>query len=443
MLGNHESRGGLAISGCLIFGLAVTALLARPLTPSPGAPPTNLPLDGFRAGLAGRGLTFGVAYIGELFTNTAGGLHLRSDYADTVSLTLTFDLAKIIGWRGATLYAHGLGIHGRNPSLDVGDAQGVSNIGAYPASRLYEAWFQQNLFRDRLSLLAGVYDLNSEFAVLEAAGVFLNSSQAVDAVFAKGGLNGPSIFPYTALGLRFRFSPNNRFYLLSAVLDGVPGDPSHPGGTHILLRNSDGALLAAEAGWIFWSRGAAPIRLHRQHHLRVYEKPAHSGKVALGVWTYTAKFAPILQVPGEPPRPRVNGYHGLYFLWSQVLLADNENPSRHLAAFIRLGASNPKVSRFGLYTGAGLVFNGPFPGRIGDAAGLAFACARNGDDYIRSRTLAGAAVSRAEWDVELTYQARFAGWLAVQPDIQYVVHPGTNPAVKNALGFDIRVNVYL
>lgn len=68
--------------------------------------------------------------------------------------------------------------------------------------KIYEAWFQQKLFGDNLSILTGLFDLNSEFDLIETAGLFLNSSQGIGSNFSQTGLNCPSIFPNTSLWLR-------------------------------------------------------------------------------------------------------------------------------------------------------------------------------------------------------------------------------------------------
>lgn len=122
-------------------------------------------------------------------------------------------------------------------------------------------------------------------------------------------------------------------------------------------------------------------------------------------------------------------------------MTDNGDPQRHLAVFARFGVASPKINRFGLHTGAGLVFAGLFPGRNQDVAGLAVAAVRNGDDYMRSLSLAGTRPARTEWNIELTHQAQVTSWLSLHPDIQYVIHPDTNPAVRDPLGIDLRVNI--
>ncbi|WP_083868195.1 carbohydrate porin [Dyella ginsengisoli] len=43
-----------------------------------------------------------------------------------------------------------------------------------------------------------------------------------------------------------------------------------------------------------------------------------------------------------------------------------------------------------------------------------------------------------ERSIELSYLAQATNWLAVQPDLQYVVHPDTDPNVRNARVFTLR-----
>ena len=47
----------------------------------------------------------------------------------------------------------------------------------------------------------------------------------------------------------------------------------------------------------------------------------------------------------------------------------------------------------------------------------------------------------AEVAVELTYRFVLTDWLALQPDIQYIVNPGTDPTLSNALTLAIRAEL--
>jgi porin len=390
---------------------------------------------------AGRGLKPGFAYLGEISTNAAGGLRRRSACLGNLSLTLSLDLDKLFGWRGATIFLYGMSIQGQNPDRNVGDLQGVSNIAAHDTARLYEAWLRQDLFSGRLSFLAGLYDLNSEFDVIEPASLFLNASQGIDPTFAFSGLNGPSVFPYTTLAFRAKLEPGGGFYAQAAVLNGVAGNPDDPNGTRVIFPKGGGALLAAEAGWRTTAPGREVRKQAARESVRRYVKPVYSQKIALGLWTYTARFRPILPRPDEPAR--VRGDAGLYVLLSREAWQAAGDPERNLVAFARLGLANPRLNRLGFFAGGGLVFAGPFPGRGQDAVGLAFAAAFNGDDFRRAALLSGEPVRRAEWDFELTYRAVLSRWLSLRPDVQVVLHPGMDPALKTAVVMGLRAEVAL
>src|SRR5207244_167478 len=142
----------------------------------------------------------------------------------------------------------GLAIHGGHPSGLVGDAQGVSNLEARASWQLYEAWFQQNLLENRLSVLVGRYDLNSEFYRLQSATLFLNSSFGVGPEFSQSGRGGPSIFPDTSVGVRLAFKPTRDVVFRAAVLDGAPVD--RPDGTQRVFAKGDGVLLVGEAAFL-------------------------------------------------------------------------------------------------------------------------------------------------------------------------------------------------
>jgi carbohydrate-selective porin OprB len=46
---------------------------------------------------------------------------------------------------------------------------------------------------------------------------------------------------------------------------------------------------------------------------------------------------------------------------------------------------------------------------------------------------AGSTATGAEMALEFTYQAQFTKWLAVQPDIQFIINPGGTQDLNNAL----------
>src|SRR6266852_5504285 len=189
-----------------------------------------------------------LVYDGAAFADLAGGLRRGATYLGTLRFQLTVDGSRLAGVPGMPLFVAGLNIHGGHPSSFAGDAQGASNLEGPARSMLYEGWIQQNLFRDRLSILVGRYDLNTEFYRSQSAGLFLNSSFGVGPEFSQSGRNGPSIFPNTSVGARIAWKPVRSVVLRTAILDGVPVD--RPDGRKLFARG-DGLLLVAEVAYLF------------------------------------------------------------------------------------------------------------------------------------------------------------------------------------------------
>ncbi len=245
-----------------------------------------------RTRLEETGLTVEGVYTGETFSNI-GGIRQKTVYLDNAALRLSLDGNVLLGWPGMRLFVHGLGNQGGDPSRYIGDAQIVSNIEAFDTWRLYEAWVEQQLFEEKLSLLAGLYDLSSEFDFIRTAQLFLHSSFGTGPEFSLSGKSGPSIFPTTALGFRVRVQPAPHIYVQTAIMDGVPGDPQDPEGTQIILDSDDGLLVATEMAYLVGGEETSPVPY---------------GKYALGGWAYSTAFDDALSTAG-PGQPRASQGH--------------------------------------------------------------------------------------------------------------------------------------
>src|SRR6267378_7232835 len=167
--------------------------------------------------LAKRGAAVTVVYGGAVFSALDGGVRRGETYFGNLNLQLSIDGERLFGRSGLTVLVDFLWIHGGQPSALLGDAQGVSNLSAPSKITLNEAWLQYDLFGNRFSVLAGRYDLNVEFYRVRTAGLFLNSSFGFGPEFSGSGVEGPSIFPNTSVGVRLAFKPASNFVVRTAV----------------------------------------------------------------------------------------------------------------------------------------------------------------------------------------------------------------------------------
>lgn len=360
-----------------------------------------------------------VLYTAEFWRNQSGGIHRGYRYLDNLDVTLTVDADRALGWHGATLFVYGLYNNSSAFSGDlVGDNQIVSNIETgVRAARLYQAWIEQRFASGRASLKVGLYDVNSEFDTSNVGSLSLLSSHGIGPEFAQSGRNGPSIFPFTSLGVRGEYKIGVAWTLRGAVLDGVPDDPAHPARTAIKLGHGDGALGVVEIDHV----GTA-------------------AKVSVGYWRYTARFPRFAAGSATSVADARRGDDGAYVVIERQLTHPPEadaDAKRGLAAFAQAGVSDRRFNRVSGYVGAGVVYTGVLG--ADDRAGITFARAAFGTPYRRSQASRAIHVGPAESVVELTYRRALSGWLTVQPDIQYVIDPSAGRTLHDALAFGLRV----
>lgn len=279
----------------------------------------------------------------------------------------------------------------------VGDVQGVSNIDAPEAWRLYELWLEWRA--GQAALGAGLYDLNSDFDVSQTALIFLNGSHGIGPDIALSGRNGPSIFPVTGLALRFSYDLTTDWTTKLAVLDGVPGDRNHPSRfVHAHLSSDEGALLVGELAHAF---------------LR--------GSARLGLWRYTQPQEHLDSAGAAVSQ-------GVYVGMDTVLTED-------LRGFARYGPSSEAVNPVSRYAAVGIVFSTPIGTQHSIDLGIAVNRAWLSDGF---RATLSEPARGHETNVELTARIALTPSLALQPDVQWIIDPA-RARDRDALVIGLRI----
>jgi porin len=355
---------------------------------------------GARKKLSDLGIDVALIYRGEWNRNFSGGVRQASTYLSNIDLRVSMDGEKLVGWKGGSVFFYGLSDLGGDPSKNVGDAQVSSNIETpVNTAKVYELWAQQILFEDKVSVLVGMHDLNSEFYVTDSSGLFFNSTLGVGKDISQSGVNGPSIFPTTAPAIRLRAEPTKEFYFQFGVWNGQSGNPGNPYGTKFRLNAKDGLLLVSEMAYL---RGKI-------------DQTKNPGKYGIGYWTYTRTFDSlhnsIVDSAGNAVPTQATS-HGVYFLAEQSIFGN-------VTLFCRYGIASTEVNRFGTSLGTGMVFTGLVPHRPKDRFGVALA-----------RVTKGVEVPGAESTIEANYRIELLPGIAVQPDYQYIIHPQGDPVAN-------------
>jgi porin len=345
---------------------------------------------------------FGAVWTADLSGVTSGGA--RKGGLMMHNLDLTAHWQGNDGWEafGYVLEDFNGGLSGKY----VGDAQVTSNIDTPPAAHLFEAYVKKTSADQTMSATVGLINLNGMFDVQDVGSLFLNASHGIGPDYSQ---TGPSIFPVSAFGAVGEWHVTDNLILRGGVFDAVPGDANDPNRfVYIRVAGDEGAHLVAEG-----------------------EYDGDRVVVKLGHWSNTVA-APRIDGTGDK---RMSGTYGQVQF---TLTQEAAHPDQGLKAWVRAGVADKDTLAIDQYSGGGLVYAGPLPGRDDDFAGFAIARAHFGAPY-----RAAVASLTSETTYELSYQAAIRPGLSLEPDVQYVVHPGGVPGVKNAVVVGVRLKLDL
>jgi porin len=214
------------------------------------------------------------------------------------------------------------------------------------------------------------------------------------------------VFPITSLGVRLAGRLGDRTQWRLAAFDGVPGHAERREFATLDISRQQGALLIGE----------------------VEHSPRGFNKLALGAWTYTSSFERLdAGVSGDAVRRK--GNRGAYAVVDRPL---GKIAGAQFDGVVRTGfaAGNFNVSNG--YLGAAVVASRLFDRRPDDAIGIAVAHVRTSQAFRGQLAFDGGLPGATETQVELTWRAPLADWVAVVPGAQWVNRPGADRTVRDA-----------
>lgn len=390
---------------------ALFSLLAATLLQAPQEPPGFWERDallgeigGVRTTLEEHGVTFALAFTGEVLSNVSGGLEKDTGADLLLDWVIDADFEKAFGWSGATARLNPMWLAGDGLADDIGDLTLVSNVTGRGGVRLFEAWLQQ-AFAGTVSVRAGLLAADQEFAIATSGLLYYNSVFG-GPVFLTPNVHWP-LYPVGALGARLRLEIAEGAYVQGAVYDGDPGtEDFNRSGLRARLADHEGVFAIVEAGWTSGEELPTTLKAGWFHHTADF-----------------TDFATGATVPGP---------HGGYVVAERRI-------RRGLDAFIRLGYSEEDRSVVTFGVDAGLNFSGLLPGRPDDVLGLGAIYARIGRSFAASQP--DHPLWCNETVFEATYKIVIAPWWSLQPDLQYILHTGGSTAIPNTVVVALRVDL--
>jgi porin len=323
---------------------------------------------------------------------------------------------------------------------------GVSSIEvAVPTARLFQAWIQQNFFNDQLSLLAGIYPIDSEFFAVESASVLIHPTFGTPGDLAQTYV--PSVFNTAAPALRAKWLSEDRsLYGMAAVVNGVAGDPGDPKAYFFKATSGGGAFVIGEFGWKPREAGITlkpvePVDTVPTDELYDYERFQPEGKYALGLWRYS-KPPPEQYAVDANGGPAQDHAQGGYVLAENTLFGLGEK-GRDVSAFARYSWSNGLATAIDRTWNVGVRVRGPLASRPDDVLVIGAVYGGLSSGYRSTQAADGSATAASENVVEITWRAAVSRYFAVQPVAQWIRHPGGGADTERATLFGVRLQFVL
>jgi porin len=392
------------------FGPAWAADLANSsVPPAPAAAP---PSDAY---------TLNLVYTGEVWDVATGGLRRGTSYMDTMDAQFQVDMGKAVGWTGGTFVAEGFYANAMSTNNQfvgaIDEFSAIDTAADAQMLRVYQLYYDQNF--GATDVRFGIYDLETEFGSTKPMNLFLSKDFTWNTALDEAGLSpgggsvGPGDYPSTPLALRIRQAVTPNLSVQFAVADGAADNPNNPAQNAVLFSQDYGALFLGEVDYT----------------------PDKYTKLMAGAWGLTSKLPNFGQFNPDGSQRMIYGQEGAYIGAATRLY--NAGHGRGLDGFFTFGMSTPQSTDVAESFNTGLVYTGLFDARPADKIGVAMNINGASSNFSQFQSIQGAPIGPSETSFEATYRAKINDYLTIQPDIQYILHPGYDSTIKNTVALAI------
>jgi porin len=392
-------------------------------------------------GLAGRllqipentGLRLGGLWLADTNGLLSGGKQPgKWSWNSALIIGANFDAEKLFAWKGASFGVQFLRFDGQDTNGQAGSVQGYNSLpGPEPLDRseLYQLWYRQALFDDKLIFRIGkiipTYDFNNVARPVpthdEALDIPAVTGLLYTPVFVNPTLLGAIGGYYNSVyGFTVTLAPTKNTYLNYGLYDGNVARGVQTGLTGPHFNGHYFNILETGLDWV--AAGKYP------------------GQVGLGGWYQTG----VLNVQG-PPKVSQDGTGGFYLfggqrIWSsstqspidgkgKVLIPTGQAGHASISAFVQFGVNNSDTLLVKDYFGLGLTGFGLIPLRPDDSVGVGMAQSwLNPNLFHRS----------SELMFQGYYQAHLYAGAFFQPAISYIPTPGVSSGLESAWAVTFR-----
>jgi porin len=402
-----------------------------PAEPTPSGISGNLAAVNIVAGsgLLGRALGFGPesgvriggVWVGNANLVIAGGEKpWQRSFNSLLVADLNLDFARLAGIQGGQFGVQFLQFNGQPTNREAGVVTGFNGLTGPPPlvrSELYQLWWRQSFFDEKLVVRAGksvpTYDFNNIARAVETREKTLWIPSVTSLIYTPAFVNTTMLgvlpgYYNSAYGITTTLAPSESLYLSYGAYDG--NGARDQTGLRTTPQFNGYYFQIAEAGYS-WLLGSGTM----------------PGGAAVGAWDQTGKLT------GPTAGIVQTGTHGIYTFGSQRLW--NRHPgvdSSGVSGFFQFGINDSRTLIAHRYFGLGLTGFGLIPGRPADTigGGLAWSWLTRSFGFRSNETI-----------LAVYYQAKILDGLFLQPVLSYIPNPGATPKHDPAAALTVQTTV--
>nr|WP_231888242.1 carbohydrate porin [Acetobacter malorum] len=390
-------------------------------------------IDPMREWLRKRGFTFSFSYKGEAMGLMSGGIEKGMSYVHELTLQAIFDLQKMAGLNGWSV--HTLVMERAGKAIQNGRVgeyyvalQEVYSLSGNVAAHLVDFYAEKKMMQNRLDLTFGRMSLTHVFATSPLLCSFMVTCSAPVGLKQNPAM---SVYPKATWGGRLRFRPTRDTavqvgaYSVSALTD-------NPSGWSWGAENTTGLSLPIEFTWQpFLTRNRMP-----GHYVIGYahDTTRYADKISS---VYPAKLADVRRGTRSAPADMmwVEADQMVYRLGGRNMMAGGYL----MAGYVH---TTPRVANISDQAYGGFSMVGMIPGRLTDRFGVLYSWYHVSHRRRLSQQLAQDAglplgssihgVQNSSHIIEAYYGIDAFPGILIQPEFQYMIHPGETHRIPNA-----------
>jgi len=382
---------------------------------------------GLRPRLEESGIVPRLMLVSDVAGNPTGGRSQGATAPTSIELSLFFDLDRIFGLEGGSIFTSFSERWGHRLSSDyIGNVFSEQQIYGFQTFRVIDVSYQQKLAHDRVELRLGRFPAMDDFLVSPYDFGFMQNAFCGNPFGIL--LDAPSMSAYYGTWAALaKVHPTRRTHVMTGIYNGDPRmrENKYHGAN---LSMSGPLFVISEAGYQVNGLPGDSQRL---------------GNYKVGGWYDHSKLTDF------ESGARRRGSEGFYGLFDQVLVPFGTPGShRGLGIFGSVTvAPDSHVQQLPLYYTAGLSARGLLAARPRDAVGFGIASGYFSNELQRAQRdglLLGpdGGIQDHETVMELTYRfdLRKSAYF-IQPDFQYIIRPGGTGHIKNAPVFGVQLGI--